>query len=176
MVYATEVIQNYRLALMHQWNFHFWADQSARNWNSVKLFDELKGPLFSSLVGHRINPEPANYTTIFGEAFKVVPKLGTEYSGSIGSLYVDIGFSDRPGQCWDLVTGPFKQPGLGLVLLDLFDWVQLDWRYFRYYLVRIEAFDSHANMNGREGLVDSTEVDVLWDPPGPLCVPHINDQ
>lgn len=131
--------------------------------------NDLKLPLFIALVMSKLDFRGPDPTSIFGDSFKVVPRIS---SGNIlGSLRVDIGFADRPGECWTQLTGSFRSEDLELTLIDFFDWEELNWRDFRYYRVRINRLNGHPESAGREGLVENTDVDVLWEPTGIVGLP-----
>lgn len=53
---ATEIIQNYRLALQSLRNTYYWRDERFRDWESVRDFDRLRLVLFWGLVGRRLEP------------------------------------------------------------------------------------------------------------------------
>ena len=168
MTYATELIQRYRQALHHLWNMHFWAHQPFRDYASVQQFDRVKLPLFLSLVVDRLGSDLEDPQEIFGDAFKVVPPLTQPY-GSIPSLLIE---DPAAKGVWKVVNGPFKADDIKLSLLDFFDWQILDWRDFRYYLVRIDAFQPDSSWVGCQGLVEVGNVDVLWESPGILGLPR----
>lgn len=90
----TDLIQSYRLALHHIWNYHFWMHDNLRTGDAYRQFESLKLPLFSVLVADR--------------------------------------------------------------LLDL------DYRDFVYYRVRIVSYADHPELEGREALVEVGEADVEW--------------
>lgn len=169
MTYATEIVQNYRLALRDLWNNHFWLSEPYRDSARVPEFKALKLPLFVSLVAMRLGPDLKPPKELFGSAYLVVPPAKVRGYGSIPLMQVER--KDRPG-IWEVVQGPFTGDGLKLVLLDFFDWAVEDWRDFRYFLVRIELFEQHAELVGCNALVDVLTADVLWDPPEILGLPH----
>lgn len=169
MTYATDVIQQYRIALRYLWNTHFWPDSSEEGWEDVKQFNNLKLPLFVALVLRRLDVRAADPTGIFGESFRVIPRV--THADTMAALHVDVGFDNRPGKCWTHVVGPFRPGDLRLTLLDFFDWEELNWRDFRYYRVRIDAFPARPESVGREGLVENLDADVVWDPPGIIGLP-----
>ena len=106
MTLATELIQQYRFALRDLWNTYFWGDKSDRDWESLKVFNELKLPLFTALVATRLQSYVAPPHEIFGEAFRVVPPQGGHNCQVFREpLYLDVGFPDRPGECWERLVG-----------------------------------------------------------------------
>jgi hypothetical protein len=167
MTDVTNLVQQYRLLLRHIWNTCFWGDPALRDWRSVKVFDELKGPLFLALVADRLDPPPSELPpagNVFGPSFRVVGNLRSESRPAFGSLYVDVGFDgSSQGKCWDHLVGPFLTDGIRLALIDFYDWTPLGYRDFRYYLVRIESFNDQPDKVGREAMVDVSEADVFWE-------------
>ena len=73
---------------------------------------------------------------------------------------------------WKTVDGPFQANDVKLGLLDFFDWQLLDWRDFRYFLVRVDEFQPNPSLAGCRGLVEVSDVDVLWEPPDILGLPR----
>ncbi|MBV9760726.1 MAG: hypothetical protein JO340_09185 [Acidobacteriaceae bacterium] len=162
MIYATEVVQQYRVALRYLWNAHLRPDTGANDWEPVRALNALKLPLFLALVMRKLDYHGEDPTQIFGNAFRVVPPLSA--GGILGALRVDTGFPDRPGKCFVEVKGSFSAQDLDLTLLDFFDWSELNWRDFRFYRVRINRLNGHPASAGREGVVENGDVDVLWKP------------
>ena len=169
MTYATDIVQQYRIALRHLWNAHLWPAPRVSDWEPIGLLNGLKLPLFIALVMSQLDLRGPDPTAIFGDSFKVVPKISA--GNVLGSLLVDVGFADRPGQCFTQMTGTFRPEDLSLTPIDFFDWDELNWRDFRYYRVRINRLNGHPESAGREGLVENTDVDVLWEPPGIVGLP-----
>lgn len=169
MTYATDIVQQYRVAMRYLWNAHLWIDPSARDWEPVRLLNGLKLPVFIALVMSKLDFRGPDPSSVFGDSFKVVPKISS--GGVLGSLLVDVGFPDRPGKCFTPVPGSFRAEDLDLTLLDFFDWNELDWRDFRYYRVRINRLNGRTDSAGREGLVENTDVDILWEPTGIVGLP-----
>ena len=167
MTYATELVNLYRQALHQLWNMHFWAPEPYRDIASVRQFDRVKLPLFLALVVDRLGSDLADPERIFGDAFKVVPPVSKPY-GSIPSLLIE---SPEKSGIWKTMQGPFKADDVNLSLLDFFDWQQLGWRDFRYFLVHVKALPAHPSLIGCCGLVEVGDVDVLWEPPGILGLP-----
>ena len=163
MTYATDLVQQYRLALHHIWNVHFWDSRVEKDWDLVKEFNTLKLPLFNALVAARLAPQMASSGQIFGEEYKVISKIAQGPNASISSLRVDIGLPKGPGSCWEEIEGHFRPAEIKLTLLDFFDWTELSWRDFHYYRVRIHQFDKEPAFVGREALVENWQVDVIWE-------------
>jgi hypothetical protein len=170
MTYATEIIHQYRLALRYLWNTHFWSNQAIRDIQAIREFEELKLSLFTWLVAKRLGPDFEAPTSVFGDPYKVVPKVNAS-PRRFPSMRVDIGFENRPGQRWAELTGEFTAKDMTLTILDFFDWNLMDWRDFRFYRVRIDSIQGQPDKVGREGLVDVLDVDVLWEPPGVVGLP-----
>jgi hypothetical protein len=165
MTYATELVQRYRKALQYLWNAHFWWDQTYRDIQAIREFEELKLPLFTWLVAKRLGPDFEVPEKLFGDPYKVVPKV-TGHIRSIRRMLVE----GHPG-IWEELKGEFKADELTLTLLDFFDWDVMNWRDFRFYRVRIDHMAGRPEKVGREALIDVLEVDVLWEPPGIVGLP-----
>jgi hypothetical protein len=163
MTLATEIVQNYRLALQSLWNMHYWRDERFRDWESVRDFERLHTEMFRGLVTRRLEPlaEPSgSQQAIFGSSYRVVPGLETGY---LPTMFVSMQATDGSNLGWQLLSGPFSPDQVKLTLIDLFDWSVRNWRDFRYYRVKIREFQDRPELIGREGLVDVLDVDVLWN-------------
>lgn len=162
MTVATELIQNYRLALRDLWNLHFWRDQGYRDWESVKDFERAQLPLFRGLVARRLEPlgEPCQF--VFGSSYQVAPSLTTE---RLPTMMVESSKS-----IWEQLPGPFSANQLKLTIIDFFDWNVRHWRDFRYYRVKIEALEGRPELVGHDGLVDVLDAAVLWNAERDLAV------
>lgn len=131
-------------------------------------FNRLKLPLFISLVVNRMHSDAAEPSKLFGEEYRIVPKLMPCGSG-IPTFMVDR--RQHTAGVFELLKGPFKADDLKLSVIDLFDWQELGWREFRYYRARVEHFSPDPSIVGCEALVDVSEVDVLWHPAQILGLP-----
>ncbi len=156
MTYATELVNNYRMALRNLWNGHYWIDHRFRDSETVWSFMKVTLPMYQALVHSRLEPlgEPAS--TVFGNGFSIVAKGNT---GQIADLMVE-----SSSGVWSQLSGPFAAPPLRLTLLDFFDWQQSNWRDYRYFIVRIENFEAHPELIGKRALVEVIDVDVFWGP------------
>ena len=168
MIYATELVQRYRQALIYLWNMQYWAPNEFRDWDCVAEFNPLKLPLFIGLVVNRLHSHAAEPARIFGEEYKIVPHL-THSGSSIATFMVDRKL--HKARVFEEIKGPFKADDLKLSIVDLFDWQALGWREFRYYLARVDHFSPDPSIVGCEALVDVSYVDVIWHPAQILGLP-----
>ena len=155
MTHATELVQNYRLAMRALWNEYYWADYRFRDSATVDAFRNAALPIFEALVHSRLEPLGQAATAVFGNGFRIVT------SRSRGEQISGLQIIGGKGE---LVKGPLKIPPLKLTLEDFFDWEQSNWRDFRYYLTRIDAFEGREDLVGQQAIVDVLEVDILWGP------------
>lgn len=163
MTLATEIIQNYRFALRCLWNGHYWKDERFRDFESVRDFEKILAPLFRGLVTRRLEPLaelPKPGQPLFGSTFQIVPGMDTE---QISTMFVNMQSADNPDNSWEVVAGPFSRDQIKLTLIDFFDWSVHTWRDFRYYKVKILHLQGRPELVGREGLVEVSEADVLWN-------------
>jgi len=142
----------------------FWASDPFRNVAAVDQLNRVKLPLFLSLVLYRLGSDLEDPTEIFGDPFKIVPRV-TQSDSSIPDIRVE-----PPGRTgiWELRKGPFKANDLKMSARDFYNWQTRGWREFRYYLSRIDEFPADPSLVGSQALVEVGHVDVLWDPPGIL--------
>ncbi len=146
---VTDMIQQYRLALRHIWNTHFYPDPAKRTWDSVTTFRTLQLPLYDALVAASLDQPPAR--RLFESRFEVVPD---EY---VVTLLVNQDSTDPHG-VWKKTE--FSGPPT-LVLVDFFDWSPMDYIDLHYYLTRIESWPAHPEWNGHHALVEVAQARVL---------------
>lgn len=70
MTYATELVQNYRLALQTLWNNHYWSNEGFRDSETVIDFERVQSRLFRGLVGRRLEPFAVASETVFRSAYR----------------------------------------------------------------------------------------------------------
>ncbi len=160
MTLATEIVQNYRLALRTLWNTHYWSNPAYRDYQSVRDFEKAELLLFRGLVARRLEPLALHSDEIFGSSFRIVPAFRTQ---QIAVIIVAERIGDTPNFKWDEVSGPFTAKQLKLTLLNFFDWEIENWRDFRYFRVRIQAFEDKPQFIGCDALVEVLHADVLWN-------------
>lgn len=160
---VTEFVEQYRLALRHIWNTHFWSDPKRRHWESVYSFRTLKQPLFNVLVADRLDLEHGD--SIFGSAFHVVPAAGG--GDELPFLQVNLRVPSSPSEgCWDFLQGPFPANEITLTLVDLFDWSPMGYLDLRYFVVFIQSFAKHPDKVGQHALVDVAHARVVFEARG----------
>lgn len=160
---VTELVEQYRLALRHIWNSHFWSDPTRRQWESVYSFRTLKQPLFNALVADRLDLEHGD--SVFGSAFHVVPASGG--GDELPFLQVNLRVPSSPSEgCWDFLKGPIHANEIELTLVDLFDWSPMGYLDLRYFVVLIKSFAKHPDKVGQHALVDVTHARVVFDAGG----------
>ena len=158
MTLATELIQRYRIALQTLWNYHFWADPQYRNWDDLDSMNRLKLPLFVSLVTERLDYSGPPVKEIFGPAYQVIPRLA--HSSIRGMLIESV-----PGNgAWGPTVRDIPKGKARIYILDFFDWEGLSAWELRYFKVQIVDVEGHPELSGRIGMIETTYVDVLWDP------------
>ena len=85
MTLATELVQNYRLALRTLWTTYYWSNPAFRDYQSVRDFEKAELVLFRGLVARRLEPLGITSDEIFGSSFRVVPAFtDPTYSGNHG--------------------------------------------------------------------------------------------
>ena len=152
---VTEHIWRYRLALRQVWNSFVWTDTSLRTWESVYSFQQLKVPLFRTLVA-----DPLGYASdgLFGPAFQVVPNTDVV---SILPLLINRDPHTESG-VWlpEKVTTLHDAPEMALV--DLFDWAPLSYMDLQYLMVLIHGFRVQPERVGHYALVEMAHARVLF--------------
>jgi hypothetical protein len=182
MTFATDLVQLYRAELQHLWNTHFWNRPTFEFGSSLADFSRLKQPLFEALVARRLSDDASddarNYSQLFGEAFRVVPRMATAPEIPLRSLMIESTESHARGQ-WQELVGPFRGKEVHMTLVDVYDWNQQYWRDFRMFIVDVHRLDKYPDLAGRKALVDVLDVDILWEAPyieglrNPIAVPQV---
>ena len=160
MSLAIDLIQDYRSALRTLWNNHFFMNLGLRDDELGRDFEKVQPPLFSALVSKRLDPSAKPGEVMFGPAFRVVPAL---QGGPIPSIVVNRKAVGSASSDWQVEHGPFSNHEINLTLVNFFDWDVRSRRDFRYYLVKIVAFNNRPELIGCEALVDVIDTDVWWD-------------
>jgi hypothetical protein len=150
------VFDHYRISARSIWNMAFWPDADLRNWDSAEQFDEIQRILFRELVLEKLDRDwPLR--DIFETPitfFHVVPR----------SKDVPIMIQNpRPGVprgYWDHPVKGVSPGEAEMHFLGYFDWNRMDYADFRYYHVTIARFDAHAELVGREALIERMNADI----------------
>jgi hypothetical protein len=145
----SEVFDHYRVAARTIWNTAFWPDSDFRDWDSVDRFDEIQRLLFSALVLDKVGKEwPLQ--NLFRSAisfFRIAPR-------SEATILIQNPRSENATGYWDHPVNRIKPGEAELLFIGYFDWDRMDYADLRYYHVRIASFDSHAEVVGREALIE----------------------
>jgi hypothetical protein len=96
---------------------------------------------------------------LFGDRFHVVPR-----DKEFPSLLVNLRPPNDPGGgMFDTSKGALGNGDVSLTLLDMFDWLPLDYIDLRYYETRIREFKAHPEYVGHRALVEVMYCKVLYD-------------
>lgn len=141
------------------WNSGFSAAQELRNWDSRDQFEQIKCLLFKALVDARVvEGHFCDLATVPEHEYRIVP---------MGPDPVPI-MVHRPREgdrntYWDDPVSEVKPSEAKFQFLDFFDWDQLADADFRFYRVRIAAFQSQPQLVGREALIEHKDARVFFD-------------
>lgn len=154
---VSSIFDHYRMSARAIWNTAFWPDQDFRNWDSIDQFHEIEKLLFQELVLAKVEREwPLQ--DLFENAipfFHTVPSLAHGTPIMIQS--------PRPGAptgYWDDPVNLVKPEQAELLFIAYFDWNEMDYIDLRYYRVKIASFDAHAELVGREALIERQHATI----------------
>ena len=150
---VTEIFQKYRISARMIWNVCFWPDADLDNWDGRDQFEKIKELLFESMVVRKLSLQARH------SQFLVIPRIE-------GGVPVKI---ERPrkgdrNRYWDHPISTLESSDAILQFLDYFDWDPITCVDFRYVRVRICKFPMHANLVGREALLEADHVEICLMP------------
>jgi hypothetical protein len=152
------IFDHYRISARGIWNTAFWPDPDFHDWDSVEQFDEIQKILFNELVLRKTDREWP-FRSIFLDAipfFQVVPTIHAP-------ILIQNPRSERETGYWDHPVRQVKPGRADLQFISYFDWNRMDYVDFHYYRVKITRFDEHADVVGREALMqrDHAAVELI---------------
>lgn len=148
---VSNIFDHYRISARTIWNTAFWPDADFQNWDSAEVFDEVKRILFGELVLAKLEKEwpVADIFKVPIPFFHIVPSIshGTP-------IMIQNPRPDRPRGYWDHPVNSVSPGEAELHFLAYFDWDEMDYVDFRYYLVKLATFETHPELVGREALIE----------------------
>jgi hypothetical protein len=148
---VSSIFDHYRASARTVWNTAFWPDPGFRNWDSIDQFHEIEKLLFEELVLAKLDREwPLQ--NIFRDSipfFRIVPTIG---HGT--PILIQKPRPGAPTGYWDDAVNLVKPGEATLFFISYFDWNQMDYIDLRYYRAKIANFDGHAELVGREALIE----------------------
>ena len=151
----TELMNSYRECSRNLWNVYFSKRKDVGD--ALDVFEQIRELLFDSIVLSELFYEgAAKGEDIPPPSLKVVPQR---------SLIL-IKRLSKPGEAgyWDeekdMMVGP---EDITMAFIDYFDFFQPPIKDFRYCLCRILSFPSHVGYEGREALVEASNVKLVHD-------------
>ena len=165
MIDVTELMQRYRHVVLAIWNQGLWREPRLRDSRTWYYFKDVRELLFDAMVYIQLAElsgvaDPDDMVSQF--PLLVVPRDKTSVPVMIS----------RPGPrgesgMWDDPVRMISAEGTRLRFIEYFDWDQDNYISFQYYLVTIETFGEHPEVEGRQALLDVQHCNVFF--PGPLA-------
>jgi hypothetical protein len=166
---VTTQLQMYRECVRHVWNTHFLAPiaSSSDKWTLRDEFDDVCCILFGALVVEPLGLAPASQARgiLSGSRsatprtlpwFRLVPNAAAGVPIMVNrDPTLDSGY-------WDYPLQRVAADDVDLRFVRWFDFDELAFRDFRYYLVRIDSARCD-NVAGRAALIECDYVQVLFD-------------
>lgn len=152
---VTHLLNSYRECARGVWNNFLRPEAS---FDRIDAFSALCERLLAELVlrplgrpGHRKVAPSEPYPFL-----RVVP--------TADSMPIMINRPSKDGnKYWDDPVTQIGPQGVKLLLIDYFDWDQLGFIDLQYYRVKVESFDKHPHLVGREALLEVHHAKVLFE-------------
>jgi hypothetical protein len=158
---VTDQFNRYRECARHLWNSYFVEKtSSAPKWELRDAYDDICTRLFSSLVlvplgksgssksrSYDASPEPLLF-------IRVIP---------VADMRIHVNRDATPGPYWDYLDDLVNGNDLDMRFIDCFDFEVLEFRDFRYYRTRIVASKTRMDIVGRDALVASNNVQIIFN-------------
>ena len=153
---VTQLMNAYRECSRNLWNVYFAKRENIGG--SLDAFEQIRESLFDSLVVSEIADEgDAEGDDIPPPALKAVPHARSLILIKRLSGPGEAGYWDQEK---DMVVGP---DDITLAFVDYFDFSQVRIKDFRFYLCKILSFPRHPDYEGREALLEVSNVSVFHD-------------
>jgi hypothetical protein len=166
---VTDILQSYRECVRHLWNAHFLhlLPATRDQWGLRDQFDDACSILFGALVVDRIGVSPA------ADAAHILSPSRRPSSPPLAWLHVVPLVDCRvriminrdataDGGYWDHPVKRVLSQDVELRLVHLYDFGELQFRDFKYYLVRIIS-SRIEGLAGRAALIESEYARVFVD-------------
>jgi hypothetical protein len=152
----TDLMNACRECSRNLWNVYFAKREHIGG--SLDAFEQIRELLFDSLVVSELSYEGvAEGDDIPPPSLKVVPQASSLILIKRLSEPGEAGYWDQEK---DMVVGP---DDIALAFVDFFDFYQVPIKDLHYYLCKILSFPSHVAYEGREALLQATDVKVFHD-------------
>jgi hypothetical protein len=152
----TELMNTYRECSRNLWNVYFSRRENIGA--SLDAFGRIRELLFESLVVNELSYEgEVESDDIAPPVLKVVPASSSLILIQRLSEQGGAGYWDQEK---DMAVGP---DDITLEFVDYFDFSQIPTKDFHYYLCKIRSFPKHPEYEGREALLQVSDVKVFHD-------------
>ena len=155
---VTPIFDHYRVSARGIWNRAFWPDPEFREGFYIGRFEWLAKILFDTLVLAKLDMEFPDEDLFHKPIsfFHVIPNPA--------GAPIMIAAPHAPGMntYWGDPVSRIPQESIELHFIEFFDWSQMAVRDFQYYKVRIERFDEHPHLVGREALIEKQYVKIFF--------------
>jgi len=155
---VTAIFDHYRISAREIWNTAFLPDPGFREGFYIGKFEWIAKILFDTLVLAKLDMDFPDEDLFHKpiSTFHVIPN-------STGAPIM-IAAPHAPGAntYWGGPVTRIPQEGVDLHFIEFFDWSQMAVRDFQYYKVRIERFDEHPDLVGRDALIENQYVKILF--------------
>lgn len=152
-------MNTYRDAIRHLWNSVFSNfNDDLRYGACLELFEEIDCLLFKALI---CEPFDIKHDTKFRtntpiDRLKVKPCNGESFPVVVNRNKPASGY-------WDYPVKSMKAADVDLTFISFFDWDSYGQMDCRYYRVRIADCKNHADLIGRDALIETFYADVFLE-------------
>jgi hypothetical protein len=155
---VTAIFDHYRVSARSIWNTAFWPDPTLREWDFIDAFSDIQRILFDSLVLSKIDME-FSAEDLFR---KPIPFIRISPAAGQCSIMIQNPRGPQMTGYWDDPVNRISANNSEMQFIDFFDWSMMAVRDFHYYRASITKFDEHPHLVGREALIESQYVKVLF--------------
>ena len=147
----TDIMNNYKECARHLWNTSFrTSNPTPSNIQSAFQFDEINERLFDELVLTRIGK--TGFRKKSNE--EAWPFLEIKLSAEECPALINRPSKDN-GKYWDEPINRLNKDDVELNFISYFDWDEFNYIDYRYYKTKINSFQGHPHLIGREALIET---------------------
>ncbi|MGA8739697.1 MAG: hypothetical protein WB561_00765 [Terracidiphilus sp.] len=158
---VTAIFDHYRVSAREIWNTAFWPDPEFREGFYIGQFEWIAKILFDTLVLAKLDVEFSDEDLFH----KPIPFFHVIPNSTGAPIMIAVPHPPGTATYWGDPVTRIPQEGVELHFIEFFDWRQMAVLEFQYYKVRIERFDEHPHLAGRDALIEKQYVKVLFSEP-----------
>src|SRR5258706_2086236 len=161
MTDVTQILNRYRECVRNLWNVFFWI-QLNPDWDIRDKYEDICVKLFSTLVLDQVSRNDYLKSPPYSKSrepllfFRVIPSAS-------GGVPININREKNTSPYWDHPIKIIKPGEMDLRFVDYFDFDVLQFREYRYCLVKIVASKINTDLVGRDALIECDHISIQFD-------------